>query len=847
MRLWQSRWFRWLLSLFFLLILVAVWLRLPPSWPSAEPLPSVDTNFKRECEVVRDKFNVPHIKAAERESVFYCWGRVHAQDRGWQMDHLRRIAVGRVAEVHGMKYAQQDFMLRIINLISIAKRWSSYIRKSMPEKYRLFQFYIWGINDGLKRYNRRTPRHPVLQATGKDIAPWRLEDSMALFLLQGFQMTSMSFSNDIKHARYRLALGEKRYHQLYGPDMGKNPLDRPVIRSGEHPMVPHKQGPPPTRPALPTKPTPRRSTQRMRHHRQKLAALGQLLQGLPKFIPTEPGGFGSNGWLVAPTRSKSGYALLANDTHMPITTPNFWHEVHVQSTKFDSIGYAIPGLPSIVVGHNRNLAWGLTAGQSNSADTVKATDNGDGTVQVGKNKLLLHKFRPVVRVKVGPFHIPVFWKTFYRTKRGPILPIPWPGKTRLLVRWVPYSLAKPPLFLLDIIDQQTTSQADQLVKQMTFPNLNMLTADTQGNISYRQFGDVARRKAGIHGLLDPTKPSHRWNGFLKPHESPYLHRNKKTCSRQQKATSERQTTQAKIQRAVCRRSYVVSSNNRPFPASYPYFLGHAFDKGFRAGRIARMLEESTKHTLKDMMRIQTDVRVPLADLALPRLLQGLMAKEASLSALEKDALQRLKRWSRNARREQVGPTLFRVWVEHLRRLMFAKDAVSMGKRMAYPRRLAFLQGLHGKIPLRTQQPIDTLIHTAFTQMVQYLTRLYGKDRKQWTWGKHSRVYFRSLVGKGMPWSPGPRGKDGDLDTVNVSHHHRTPGPYRISYAASIRVVVEVGPRIRSYGVLAGSQDGRQPKKWSKEHKRWLNNKYRIRPYYPDEIKKYFLSKKKISY
>lgn len=849
---------RWWLVLFAAILTTAVWLTRPPVNSPKEPIPSISPGFQRSCVVTRDKFQIPHISAQTQEAALYCWGRIHAQDRGWQLDHLRRLAYGRVAETHGSAFAQQDFFLRIVDLASIAHQWATHMRQHQPHRYRLFQFYIWGINDGLKTFQQQKPKHYVLATTGQSIAPWRLEHSLSLLLLQGLQMTSMSFSKDIKHARYRLALGEKRYHELYGPDRGHNPLDHPILHTGEHPLLPTTQVHPPSPRSPSSTPQPRKQglfypippQQKLtqthsspQHKAQKLAALSRWLHQLPSFIPTESGGFGSNSWVVAPTRSASGYPLLANDTHMPITTPNFWHEAHIRAQNIDCSGFAVPGLPSILIGHNRHLAWGLTAGQNNSADVVEATQNSDGSLQIGKQRLPVTTFRPIVSIKAGPFYLPVFWKTFRRTQLGPILPIPWPGNKVLLLRWTPFHINKPPLALIELMTQQHVAQADKLLQTMTFPNLNIITADIHGNIGYRQFGLIPKRLTGVNGLLDPNQPGASWNGFLDHNEQPHLLRIAQRCK-----TSAPPSSLSAYEQAICRRGFVVTANNRPFPHTYPFFLGHGFDKGLRAKKIEDLLSARPSHHLEDMKHIQLDVSVAAAHMLLPEMLRLIQSQSKSLPPLEQKALNLLRSWHRKAYKHLVEPTLFRTWLEFTRQRMFARDVVTLDKgEKQYPGRLGLWRGLFGKIPLGSSLSSPEILRLALQDTILRLTRLYGKNITSWTWGRMNQVAFHSMIGPKARWTPGSHAKDGDIDSVNVAHHDRKPGPYHVQYAASIRLVIELGPRIRSHAVLAGQQIDHNPRQLSPEHKRWLEHQYRTRLYYPDEIKTSVLSQQTFSF
>lgn len=788
-------------------IALAVWLAIPPLWPGPEGIPLRPKGVKHTCQIQTDRHQVPHVDAPNHLAAFYCWGRLHARARAWQMDYFRRLGRGRLAEWSGrLDHIKRDFSMRLLGLPQIAARWTRHLKQHHPQRHRLFAYYTWGVNDEFAKIRAKGSKHYAHKAIGFDLRPWRISDSMIVLLLQSLSMTQMAFRNDLKHARLRLHLGSKRYQQLYGPDQGMSLLNHSIIRPGEHPLAPYKIGFAP-----PKVPAPKGSPAKMHipstSQQRRLAQLQRALQIFPQTWPSTPGTAGSNSWVIAPKRTKRGHALLANDTHMAIQSPNFWHEVHLKSPSINVSGYAIPGLPGIVIGHNKQVAWGMTAGQSNAADVVQIQPQGE-QFRLGPNTHQLHTIRPIVWVKKGPFYLPVFWQTFQRSPIGPVLPLSWGKKNqKLLVRWTAYHIDKPPLELMDLMTAQTAKEADEHLKKMTLPNLSAVLADTSGKIRFRQFGLVARRLHGIHGLVDGSDPKQRWIGFLKPHEMPSL--------------------------ANPKRGYVATANNHPFPETYPYFLGHAFDAGLRARRIEELIEQR-KHTLKSLKKMQLDTQVPLARMVLPILLKHL---PKDLTPREQQVVSLLKKWNGRADRELVAPTVFRTWAENVRRRLFAFDRVPRrgGKGYDYPQVLGLVRALQGMIPIYTKQSMEKEIADAFRSTLTQLTKEMGKDPQIWLWGNVHRISFHSVLGKHSPFHPPSQGANGDFHTLNVATHGKKL-PFDVQYGPTVRFLIELGPTIRSFGVMSGPQIDRHPTKLTQERQRWLNGTYRKRFFSPKDIK-----------
>lgn len=860
--LWFRRFTR---ILFFVFLLLLAWSLVPPSWPGAEPIPT-SLPKERSCQVVRDTYDVAHVTAKTNEALFYCWGRMHATDRAWQMDFLRRRAYGRVAELYGPKYAKGDFQLRLLNLKVIANRWMTRYRDKPTKFYRLLRFYTWGVNDGFAQLKGKQRPYAWKKMRYQPPA-WRVRDSLMLVLLQSFYQTRKSFLSDLDHARYRVQLGQLRYHQLF-PKPGKmKPLDHTIIKPGEHPLIPNKVGPalvqprtapvqrttprstntkqkagqgspsgssrpaslPASRPAPSSVPSstrgaapvqPRKRTMLTKPKQRKLA----VLRGINGWFSTLEGkGGGSNNWVLGPKRAKSGHAWLANDPHLDIRTPPFWYEIHLKGPAINVLGVGVPGIPVLVSGNNEHIAFGITNGFSNAADLVRIKPGRRGHFKLGQKQHRVKMLLPLVWIKYGLFHVPIFWKRFGTTQIGPILPLRAEPGEAILLRWTGYHVKEPPMdIFLPILSSKSAKEVDTHFQKWKLPNWNMVFADTKGNIGYRQVGMVAKRSKGTHGMIDGRDPKQQWQGMLTPQEMPALLNPK--------------------------RGYIVTANNRAFPGHFPFFMGYAYVEGHRGKRIEELILAQKKHDLASLQAMQTDVRVPAAAILRDLMCQKLPHKK--LSALEQKAVAILKAWNLEARRKLVAPTIFRVWFRALEAMAFRYDIVRKGSiqqskskrpiRPGKPLRPG-LDPVHrvllGKLELSAKISIATLLHKSLADALSKLARQLGPDVKTWRWERYHKITFAHLSGQKSKWRPPAQGMDGGADTVSPGLL-RGEGPFTVKNAASYRLLVELKPgRIRSWGVLPGKNIDHHPTKLGVQQKLWLNNKYRPRFFYPDEIAK----------
>ena len=769
-----------------LLVLVSLALMLvPPSWPTAEPPPEPGPGLERRCEVVRDHYEVAHIRATSNQALYFCWGHVHAEDRAWQLDYLRRVAYGRMAERYGAASLKQDFMLRLMGLERLAHNWERSLRERAPRQYELLRYYVWGLNRGLEGARSRSYQ---LREFAFQPAPWRVVDSLALGLLQSFHQTKKTFVSDLRRDHEKRTLGAQRWHALWGA-AAEHQAATTIIKAGEHPLAggsaPTPSSAPRTQPttsaaAAPNVPWPR----------------SLALREVPPLLASLAGprgaarGEGSNSWVVAKQRSKTGYALLANDPHLALTTPSFWHEVHLSSGEIEVSGLALPGMPGIVAGHNRELAWGVTNGYSNAADVIRVRWTGQSPLELKSGPLKAETFRPLVRLKVGPFYLPIFWKRFQRTALGPLLPGAPQGYAHLL-RWSGFHLNEPALGAFSrLIRSKTVAEADHALAGWTLPCWNFVFADRKGDIGYRQVGLVPRRDRGRYGVVDGGEASQMWQGFLLPPQMPHLLRPQ--------------------------RGYIATANNRPFPRSFPLFLGHAFGAPHRAARIEQALARSESHTLEDMQLLQLDVLDPRAVRLLPPMLAAFSASKG-LPQAQRQALTILERWDRRATVESVGATIFTAWLEGTIATLFGQTVPALPVIAAAFNQPNTAQKLREQLPLA----------------LATIEKALGTMPSQWRWGRFHQVRFSSPLGR-SGWAPPLQAAAGSESTVNVGAFEG-PGPYQLAYGASYRLVVELGPRIRSFGVLAGRQRDESPKSLGKQQRLWLSGRYRQRAFYPDEV------------
>lgn len=397
------------------------------------------------CETTYDQLNIPHVKTASVEGMYYCMGLHHGQDRAWEMDYFRRVGEGRNAEVYGFSQLKSDLMMRFLDLPAVAEG----LWKSFPEdKKQIIEIYARGVNKGFEAGKSATE----FKDKGYEPAPWRPQDSLLVLLLQSFDQTRKTFIRDYDEELLKEKFGVNA-SGLFDED--HMPWENTILKEGEY-----------EKKTANVKPTSFRNT--------SVKLWGQF----PELFGKESG---SNNWVISKSKSKSGHAILANDPHLDLKTPMFWYWISLKTPGLSLIGGSVPGVPVIASGTNGNVAWGLTNSYMNSADAVVVTDLKEEQVE---------SFRPLVWIKFGFLKIPFFFKSFERLTSGyRVLPLEIEKADRLLLRWTGFKLSPQDITpMFDLYKVGNVTEMDKLLSEIGVPSWNFVFADKKGDIGYRLVG-----------------------------------------------------------------------------------------------------------------------------------------------------------------------------------------------------------------------------------------------------------------------------------------------------------------------------------------------------------------------
>lgn len=448
--------------------------------------------------VTRDALGVPTIQAATRPDVARALGYLHAQDRFFQMDLLRRRGAGELAELFGKVALPLDRSTRRHGFRALAKK---VLADLSPAHRDLLTSYTAGVNAGLAALKQKPFEYLALRLTPE---PWRPEDSLLVIYAMTLDLQDSSGTYELMLATLRDQMGTAGL-AFFAPVVT---ADDAALDGSTAPLAP-----------LP-------SAQVIDLRNPAKAALAA-----PRFQPLyataprpEPDALpGSNNFALSGAHTATGAGLLANDPHLDLGVPNIWYRASLEWREPAAsriVGVTLPGLPFVVLGSNGHIAWGLTDGYVDTGDLVTIDLNAiDHTLYKvpGRDDLLeIEKHTDMIRVKgADPVTLETRWTVW-----GPIVAAD--GKTRpLAFHWTAYDPAATNLEFIRLESAQTTAEAVAVAHRAGIPCHNFVVADSAGAIAWTIIGRLPKR-VGYDGRL-PTSWSfgdRRWDGFLPPDEVP---------------------------------------------------------------------------------------------------------------------------------------------------------------------------------------------------------------------------------------------------------------------------------------------------------------------------------------
>ena len=708
-------------------------------------------------EVLRDHYGVPHVFAGSERDALYGQGFVHAQDRLFQMDLLRRAGAGRISEWAGRSALEADRFLRRLGFADIAARDFAHCP---PEGRALLQAYAAGVNAAIEAQPALPPEYAFLGATPE---PWHPEHTLLLARFVLFTFAS-NWDTELQRERLLRALGRERAAAV-----------EPTTALGTHTATGG----------------PVAAAERVLH-----AYAAAVAQGMPS-------GAASNAWAVTAERTTTGAPLLASDPHLESRMPGLLHVSHVVGGAFDVIGANVPGVPLVAMGHNRDLAWGITAGLADVSDCVFETIDPQNPTRYRAPDGWRSGRTRIERIEVRDGE-PVEERVL-ETRFGPVIGPALPGEARAVALHSAALTPGDPLTpLLDLARARTIEAFDAAVARRPGPTFNYVFASRDeagegggraGRIGYRMSGSIPQRAHG-EGLLP-------CDGASASDPAPDL------------------PPAAMPHRLDPPEDMLVSANQAPgLDPAHPYELGEDWCEGDRAARIVTLLAARERHDVASFTAMQTD-RHSVALLRLRTLLTaaGLPADPALRA--------QLRAWDGAVEADSAVAAVLETVLREAARALATRAAgreanVLLGavvlpgltvSAFAYRAQGWVLDALEAAAAPWCDGPgdRDRLLSAAVTRALDSLHHRLGAEPANWRWGD-LHVWrlphpLASVPGVGRWFSRGPYPFPGDVNTVQQGSLPHLSASGTISILPGYRQVLDLADFDRSRFMLSTGNSG----------------------------------------
>ena len=554
-------------------------------WFIYRPLPQIDGSaslpgLHQDVTVERDRWGVPRVRASSVEDLAEAQGYVMAQDRLWQMDLLRRVARGQLSEILGPKTLVIDKEFRTNGFARAAERDATLLD---PESRKVMEAYARGVNHFIEQHKKALPLEFSLLRY--EPSPWQPSDTIAI---SGYMYRTLTntWERELNRAKVAERAGPDRAKDLFSEEAAMDHFvvgDPKVIDDGSQRSAADSDDDDDDDDMQPDTVLKARSgvLPNIATRESDPDVTSALAESVQAFLSESKNeirqGLGSNNWVVSGAHTATGKPLLANDTHLELSIPSIWYEIHLTAPGWNIKGFTLPGAPMIIIGHNDRIAWGFT---NNGADV---------------QDLYVETFNPAspdeYRVKGAWTKAQVFDETIHVkgqadehlkvtvTRHGPI--VHREEDKAYALRWTatePSGLANSYTWLGKA---RNWREFRENMRRVWGPAQNGVYADVDGNIGYVMAARVPIRKKG-HGEVPVPGDTddHEWSGYIPFDRLP--------------------------QALNPESGLIVTANARVVGPNYKPYLTDRWEEPYRTARIYDLLHDRHDLRPEDMLKVQTD-------------------------------------------------------------------------------------------------------------------------------------------------------------------------------------------------------------------------------------------------
>ncbi|HCY76142.1 MAG TPA: penicillin acylase family protein [Ignavibacteriales bacterium] len=647
-----------------------------------------------DIEVYRDSFAVPYIIAQSDEDAAFALGYLHAQERLFTMDMIRRAGEGRLAEILGEKAIPFDKMFRTVG---IKRNIEKNLNKYDPAVMKILQSYSDGINEYLKE--RKGNYAIEFDVLGYQPEQWKPIHSLIVIKMMAWEL-NISWWTDLSFAELIQKLGKEKVLEIL-PDYPEN---APTIIADNFKYLPSINS--------------------------TLAETDKAFRQMMGWTGTH---IGSNNWVVNKNKSVTGKPIIANDPHLAFSAPGKWYAAVIKSPGWNAAGVTLPGVPGVVIGKGANISWVLTNVMNDDADFyVEKIDSSKTKYFIDGQWQNLTLIKDTIKVKDAKDEVFIIKETH----RGPIISDIHPFKfiynkadeniPPISMKWSGNEFSDEMLAFYKINKAKNWNEFHDGVKYFGIPGQNFVYADSQGNIGYIMGARIPIRKSNNPTLVfDGTTSENDWKGFVPTEEIPSI-----------------------LNPAE---DFIASANNKALK-NFKYHISNLWEPSSRIDRIRELLTSKQKLSVSDFKKYQMDQVSPYAKTITQYILkafEGIKVKDKNLNT----SLGLLNKWNFELDKYSQTPAIYSVFLKYLLKNIYYDE---MGDdlfnrfvflaNVPYRSLLQILErpdsGWFDDLKTNRIETRDEIIRKSLADALTYLEKKFGKDLTSWQWGRMHKVTFK---------------------------------------------------------------------------------------------------------
>ncbi len=709
-----------------------------------------------EVDIFFDDYGIPHISAQNEPDAFFALGYTHASERLFQMELLRRLSQGGLAEILGREFLPVDELFLTLGIEEHARRSARVYREERPDSYDAMESYIEGIN----AYIDRGPRPLEFHLMGIPKRAFSMEDC---FSITGY----MAFT--------------------FVPALKTDPPVTYILDNyGEQYLKPWSMNWPEGKLRIPV----HTDSSRAKASTELEQALGSILEKVPVGLF-----HGSNGIVLDGSRTKSGKPILVNDTHIKFSQPATWYESHLSYPGQNIYGNFIAGFPFPIIGHNEHHAWGMTMLQTDDMDFFVEEYNPRNPLQVRYDNAW--ETMDTLHYDIAVKDADSASLTVRKTRHGPLVndvvkEIPAITARPVSVQWgYTDQLARNPEATYKMATSKSMSEMRKAVSLIHSPPINLMYADVENNIAWWSMARIARKQTHVNSktFLDGTNSSDEIVRYLDFNENPH---------------SENPPS-----------GVIITANNQPKSHLGMLHAGYYLPAD-RYERLQHLIGQQDKWSPEELKMLMLDHRNPEYDTLCQILLRDV--EESSYPEVvkilknwngthEKSELapgifyQWLRKLMYNSCADEFGEEMYALWLKN-----------HMFKRSYRMFLLAEDNPWWDNIQTAKKESREEVIRQSLAEAVEEIKAELGTDIQSWTWDRFHSAVHKHPIGQ-VPWlssyfNVGPFAQNGGNESpLNQLIHLDSSFHLEVFGGAAVRRVIDMAHPDSSWNVLPSGQSG----------------------------------------